>query len=71
MLAAGLVSSAATLAQSSGPSTLTSPYVLATLPAAQTTSLLTVGDSVLGYRMVGIPDGLGRPMPVTGSPTET
>src|SRR5262245_2379420 len=36
-----------------------SPYVLPVLPAVQTASILTVGDSVNGYRMVGIPDGLG------------
>jgi hypothetical protein len=28
-------------------------------PGIGTTSILTVGDSVGGYRMVGIPDGLG------------
>jgi len=42
-----------------GPSTSTPPYVLPSLPGVSTTSILTVGDSVGGYRMVGIPDGLG------------
>jgi hypothetical protein len=42
-----------------GPSTTTSPYVLPVAPGARTASLLTVGDSVGGYEMVGIPDGLG------------
>ena len=36
-----------------------SAYVLPTLPVVKTASLLTVGDSIDGYRMVGIPDGLG------------
>src|SRR5262245_65271755 len=36
-----------------------SPYVLSVNPAVTTQAILTVGDSVGGYRMVGIPDGLG------------
>jgi phosphodiesterase/alkaline phosphatase D-like protein len=36
-----------------------SPYVVPVNPAVTTQALLTVGDSVGGYRMVGIPDGLG------------
>src|SRR5262249_60868085 len=35
------------------------PYIVPTNPAVTTGSILTVGDSVGGYRMVGIPDGLG------------
>jgi phosphodiesterase/alkaline phosphatase D-like protein len=35
------------------------PYVIPVDPAVSTQSILTVGDSVGGYRMVGIPDGLG------------
>ena len=42
-----------------GPSTDTPPYVIPAAPGVQTSSLLTVGDSVDGYRMVGIPDGTG------------
>src|SRR5215475_12653771 len=58
--AAGVVTAAAIgSAQSMGPSTLQSPYVLPSIPSVETTSILSVGDSVLGYRMVGIPDGLG------------
>ncbi len=45
-----------------GPSTTTAPYLVPN-PAlgdmVSLTSILTVGDSVGGYRMVGIPDGLG------------
>jgi hypothetical protein len=42
-----------------GPSTSTEPYLLPSITGAKTVSILTVGDSVGGYRMVGIPDGLG------------
>jgi len=42
-----------------GPSTTTEPYLVATHPGVRVTSILTVGDSVHGYRMVGAPDGLG------------
>src|SRR5262245_11685166 len=57
---AGIVAAGAIgAAQSMGPSTLQTPYVLPSIPSVETTSILSVGDSVLGYRMVGIPDGLG------------
>lgn len=52
-------------ADTKGPSSSATPYVIAVDGAAKTTSLLTVGDSVAHtsgsgtYRMVGIPDGLG------------
>jgi hypothetical protein len=42
-----------------GPSTTTEPYLAPTHPGVKTRSILTVGDMVHGYRMVGIPDGLG------------
>ncbi len=42
-----------------GPSSSDSPYLVRTKPGIGTTSILTTGDSVGGYRMVGIPDGLG------------
>jgi uncharacterized protein DUF839 len=42
-----------------GPSTRTPPYVLPVAEGVRTSSLLTVGDTVDGYRMAGIPDGLG------------
>lgn len=42
-----------------GPSTSTEPYLIPSITGAKTVSILTVGDSVGGYRMVGIPDGLG------------
>ncbi|MEV6982821.1 alkaline phosphatase PhoX [Sphaerisporangium sp. NPDC051017] len=46
---------------STGPTTTVSPYVLPVANGVSVTSLLTVGDKPAGngYRMVGIPDGLG------------
>ncbi|MDQ3128571.1 MAG: DUF839 domain-containing protein [Chloroflexota bacterium] len=43
-----------------GPNSAQSPYLLPFAGSGvHTKSILTVGDSVGGYRMVGIPDGLG------------
>jgi len=42
-----------------GPSTRTEPYLIPSITGAKAVSILTVGDSIGGYRMVGIPDGLG------------
>jgi len=42
-----------------GPSSSQSPYLVRTTPGIVTKSVLTTGDSVGGYRMAGIPDGLG------------
>jgi hypothetical protein len=42
-----------------GPSSSKPPYLVRTQPGIVTKSILTTGDSVGGYRMVGIPDGLG------------
>ncbi|MFN8223782.1 MAG: DUF839 domain-containing protein [Gaiellales bacterium] len=45
-----------------GPSTTTDPYVLPVAPGVEVKSLVTVGDgagATNGYRLVGIPDGLG------------
>jgi hypothetical protein len=44
---------------STGPSSSQSPYMLPSQKGVVTKSILTVGDAVGGYRMVGIPDGLG------------
>jgi hypothetical protein len=46
-------------AQFQGPTSSHTPYVLPSAPGVKTASLLTTGDSVGGYRMAGIPDGLG------------
>jgi hypothetical protein len=42
-----------------GPSSSQAPYLASSDSHVYTQSLLTVGDSVGGYSMVGIPDGLG------------
>ena len=42
-----------------GPSSSQTPYLLSSNSNVYTESLLTVGDSVGGYKMAGIPDGLG------------
>lgn len=45
--------------QTTGPSSSQSPYLLSSQPNVEITSILTAGDSVGGYKMAGIPDGLG------------
>lgn len=45
-------------ALNTGPSTTTTPYVQG-VTGFDITSIFTVGDTVGGYKMVGIPDGLG------------
>lgn len=54
-VAGALVSAAAII----GPSSSASPYVRRVEPGVVSASILTVGDAVGGYRLVGIPDGLG------------
>ena len=57
--AATLIASPIAIGGDVGPSATTEPYLVATHPGVQLKSILTVGDSVQGYRMVGAPDGLG------------
>jgi len=59
-----LVAAAATVSLSAqslitGPSSSQTPYLTPTAPGWSSTSILTVGDAIGGYQMVGIPDGLG------------
>ena len=42
-----------------GPSSSASPYMLRVEPGVVTAAILTTGDAVDGYRLAGIPDGLG------------
>ncbi len=42
-----------------GISSSESPYMVPVAPGVQTWSILTVGDEIGGYRLVGIPDGTG------------
>ena len=67
-LVAGAISGIASLAFSAslamaqfiGPSTTVDPYLLPTHADVKTASILTTGEKANdGYRMVGIPDGLG------------
>jgi hypothetical protein len=44
---------------SQGPISSQTPYVVPLADGVETRSILTVGDDVGGYRLVGIPDGLG------------
>ncbi|WP_404423222.1 PEP-CTERM sorting domain-containing protein [Nibricoccus sp. IMCC34717] len=57
--AAAVITGSTAFAQTTGPSSSQSPYVQATTGGLSVTSVLTTGDSVAGYRMSGIPDGLG------------
>jgi hypothetical protein len=59
--AGGATAIAAAPGTSQGPSTTTDPYVIPVADGVTTTSIWTVGDKPAdnGYRMVGIPDGLG------------
>src|SRR5258708_4720648 len=45
--------------QTIGPSTSQSPYIGSLQPNVEITSILTAGDNIGGYHMVGVPDGLG------------
>jgi hypothetical protein len=56
---AAAVAAVAVAAEVTGPSSSQSPYLVGVQNGIQTRSILTTGDSVGGYRMVGIPDGLG------------
>ncbi len=49
----------ATPGATTGSSSSQSPYLVPTKPGVVTKSILTVGDTVGGYTMAGIPDGLG------------
>jgi hypothetical protein len=49
----------AAAANNFGPSTTTEAYMVPNIPGVEVVAILTVGDSIGGYRMVGIPDGLG------------
>lgn len=46
-------------AQVKGPSSSQTPYIIPVGGGVQTTSVLTTPDVIGGYKMIGIPDGLG------------
>jgi hypothetical protein len=59
----GLTIADTALAQSTGPSSSSEPYMLPVISGVSTTSILTTGDAVPGvdgpYRLAGTPDGMG------------
>jgi len=60
LLVTGVVTAAAfAAAAETGPSSSQSPYMLPSQDGVITKSILTVGDAVGGYRLVGLPDGMG------------
>lgn len=60
LLALPLLLSTKSQAQTfTGPSSSQTPYVIPVAPGVKITSILTVGDSVGGYKMAGLPDGMG------------
>lgn len=60
LLACGIVTAAALAGVTeTGPSSSQSPYLLPSVEGGITKSIVTVGDTVGGYTMVGIPDGMG------------
>lgn len=58
-VAAALAAQAGIASAAQGPSSSANAYLQAVAPGVSFTSILTTGDSVGGYRMSGIPDGLG------------
>jgi hypothetical protein len=60
LVAGALASLGATSQAAQGPSSSATPYVTPTAAGWDVTSIISVGDAAgNGYRMVGIPDGLG------------
>lgn len=60
LLLSGILTAAAFAAAAvTGPSSSQSPYIVPSQEGVIAKSILTVGDSVDGYRLVGIPDGMG------------
>lgn len=60
LVAGALAVIGASAQAATGPSSSATPYVTSTAAGVDVTSILTVGDAASnGYRMVGIPDGLG------------
>ncbi len=58
-LAFATLSASAAFAQTIGPSTSQPTYIVPVAAGVETVAILTVGDTVNGYKMVGIPDGMG------------
>lgn len=58
-VAAGVAAAATFAWDVTGPSSSQSPYLVRSQAGVITKSILTVGDAVGGYRLAGLPDGLG------------
>ena len=56
---AALIATVAQAIADQGPSTAVAPYLQPMVPGVKITSILTTGEFVGGYKMGGIPDGLG------------
>src|SRR6476620_1793422 len=57
---AGLAAATQGIPADQGPSSSQTPYVTPTAPGWHVTSIVSAGDAAdNGYKMVGIPDGLG------------
>lgn len=59
ILVAAVAATAAFANAITGPSSSQSPYLVRSQPGVVTKAILTVGDGVDGYRLAGLPDGLG------------
>lgn len=59
MLALVLATGANAQTMVTGPSSSQSPYVVPVASGTKMTSIITVGDAVGGYKMAGLPDGMG------------
>ena len=57
--ALAMVGGMASAQLTTGPSSSQTPYLVPVATGVEITSILTVGDDVNGYRMAGIPDGIG------------
>jgi hypothetical protein len=55
----GIGAALAEPAAKTGPSTPVAPYLVGTQPGVVATPIITTGEAVNGYKMAGIPDGLG------------
>lgn len=59
-LAAAMTLALSAAQAATGPSSSQSPYLVPTATGVAVTSIITVGDAAgNGYKMVGLPDGLG------------
>src|SRR5262249_5184198 len=58
-IAVGTIVAGSLVKALTGPSSSQTPYLVPSLTSVSTTSILTVGDVVGTFKMIGIPDGMG------------